>query len=319
MNPNIKPAGKKAIIVLIALVICVITAITLGINVTNERVPAGYCGYMIQKPLLTKSSFKGTFLGPTSTGLKWRYENQLVSITPFTYSEDFPAGEGILAKDKLVITSKAHMVWRIDVSQVQEFMESFGGLAATYRGRVAKDVVNSSSVSDDKIAQYAYNNFIREPFRTELRTAISQYNALDASSKLTEISEIVLKQVRARLKGTPFIVDSIVVGETTPPKMVVEAVERKVSATQELERKVTELEIAQRDVEIQKTKGLAQGEMEVALANKKAEAIRTFENALGPKYLQYISLENLKGAQRIYLPMGPNGLPTTGTISLDAK
>lgn len=305
----------------------IVTVIFLIIMFGNERVPAGYAGYIYSKPVFGKNEFKGILTGPDSTGIVWRQSAILVSVTPYTYTESFQNDTSVLAKDKLALTSRASIVWRLNTERVKQFIEHYGGL--------------ETRESPDSLAKEAYKNFIMEPFRTEVRNVLSRYNALDVSSNLGEISRAVEVQLRERLKDTPFVIDSAVVGETAPPRSIVEAVEMKVAKTQEMERKVTELEIAKREIEIQKAQGEAQAQLAVAKAKGDAEAevtrakgtaeaeaaigegraraIRAMEQALGKNYIMYSGLENLKTASKVYLPIGPNGFPVIGTLPMEEK
>ncbi len=117
-------------------------------------------------------------------------------------------GGAILGKDKLPISCKASLVYRLDPSRVKEFMEDYGGIAQS-SGR------NDDEVADE-IMLFAYKNFIQQPFRTAVRAELSQYNALDASGSLQKISDNVYTQLSKRLDGTPFIVDSVAVGKQIP-------------------------------------------------------------------------------------------------------
>lgn len=100
-------------------------------------------------------------------------------------------------------------------------MEDYGGIAQS-SGR------NDDEVADE-IMLFAYKNFIQQPFRTAVRAELSQYNALDASGSLQKISDNVYTQLSKRLDGTPFIVDSVAVGETNPPQAIIESGRQKSS------------------------------------------------------------------------------------------
>ena len=76
--------------------------------------------------------------------------------------------------------------------------------------------------------------------------------------------------------GSPFQIDSVVVGNIQYPPEIVDAVSRKLAATQELERKQTEIEIAQRDKE-----------KRVVEAEGLAKAAEVINQRLTPLYLQY--------------------------------
>ena len=81
-------------------------------NLSNVRVTAGYASYVYSRPIAGRSEFKQVLFGPASTGLSWRLDAQRVSITPFTYSEKFESENAIIGKDKLPLSSQAHIVWR---------------------------------------------------------------------------------------------------------------------------------------------------------------------------------------------------------------
>ena len=123
-------------------------------NFSNKRVLSGFAGYVYSKPIFGQNRFEGILIGPSSTGWAWRKEVSKVSITPDTTVEEFDARNGgaILGKDKLPISCKASLVYRLDPSRVKEFMEDYGGIAQS-SGR------NDDEVADE-IMLFAYKNFI---------------------------------------------------------------------------------------------------------------------------------------------------------------
>ena len=260
-------------------------------NFSNVRVTAGYASYIYSKPILGKGEFKEVIFGPASTGLRWRLWGQAVSITPFTYSEDFDSDSAILAKDKLPLSSQAHIVWRLkpDVVSVRRFMEEFGGWEATG--------------DPDKIAQQAYNQFIKEPFRTITRSVVAQYNGLDVNESLPEISHNIEEQVKDLLKNTPFEVMSVVMGNASPPQQVITAIAGKVALNQTLEQKAVEEKIAEKNIEIERKNGEADGARASAQALEQAKAISSITAVLNPLYIQYLQAENIKGADRVFVPL----------------
>jgi len=260
-------------------------------NFSNVSVTAGYASYIYSKPIIGKGEFKEVIFGPASTGLRWRLWGQAVSITPFTYSEDFDSDSAILAKDKLPLSSQAHIVWRLkpDVVSVRRFMEEFGGWEATG--------------DPDKIAQQAYNQFIKEPFRTITRSVVAQYNGLDVNESLPEISHNIEGQVKDLLKNTPFEVMSVVMGNASPPQQVIVAIAAKVALNQTLEQKAIEELIAEKNIEIERKNGEASGAHASAEALEQAKAISSITAVLNPLYIQYLQAENIKGADRVYVPI----------------
>ena len=261
-------------------------------NVSNVRVTAGYASYIFSKPILGKGQYKEVIFGPASTGLRWRLWGQSVSITPYTYTEAFDEGSPILAKDKLPLSSQAHIVWRLkpDEKSVRRFMEEFGGWESTGE--------------PDKIAKAAYDQFIREPFRTITRSVVAKYDGLSVNESLPSISKDIGDQVKDLLKNTPFEVMSVVMGNASPPQQVIVAIATKVALNQTLEQKAIEEQIAQKNVDIERKNGEAAGARSAAQAIEQAKAITSISAVLSPSYIQYLQAENIKGSERVYVPFG---------------
>ena len=261
-------------------------------NLSNVRVSAGYASYVYSKPIVGRSTFKQVIFGPASTGLSWRLDGQRVSTTPFTYSEKFESENAILGKDKLPLSSQAHIVWRLkpETDSVQRFMEEFGGW--------------ESSADPDKIAKESYDQFIREPFRTITRSVVAQYNGLDVNESLPVISREIESQVRALLEKTPFEVMSVVMGNSSPPQAVIVAISAKVALNQTLEMKAVEEQIAEKNIAIERKNGEAAGARFAAQSKEQAKAISELSAVLEPLYIEFLQAENIKGAERVYLPLG---------------
>jgi regulator of protease activity HflC (stomatin/prohibitin superfamily) len=180
-------------------------------------------------------------------------------------------------------------------------MEHFGGLDQ----RQAPDV----------IAKEAYDQFIREPFRTFVRSTVARYDGLSVNENLVVISKEIQTQLADYLKGTPFEVISVVMGNASPPDDVINAISKKVAIQQVLEQKATELKIAEQEVAISTLKGKATGAALAAEAVEKAKAIQAINDKLTPLYIQYSAVQNIQGAERVYVPM-QGGLPMVGTMPL---
>jgi hypothetical protein len=96
----------------------------------NPFTPAGYVGYLTRGAVLGQSQFYGTQRGPISPGRKWLLAVTNVSITPYTYTEDFIGDEAVLSRDNLKIAFRVHTVWRIDETRIPMFMERFSTTVA---------------------------------------------------------------------------------------------------------------------------------------------------------------------------------------------
>jgi regulator of protease activity HflC (stomatin/prohibitin superfamily) len=105
-------------------------------------------------------------------------------------------------------------------------------------------------------------------------------------------------------------VRSIVVGNIQYPPEVVDAVSKKLAATQELERKNTEIEIAKREKE-----------KRIVEAEGIARATEIISQRLTSSYLQYEAIKaqretiNAPNHTTIYIPVGPMGVPLVGTLN----
>ncbi len=288
------PTTMKFSSLIVPLVLAAAALFFVAPNMSNFRVPAGYAGYIYNVPIFGKSSFKEVIVGPASTGWRWRVAGQLVSVTPYTYPEAFADQDAALAKDKLPLSANSHIVWRLknDPQEIRRFLESFGGWDA--------------QSDPDAVAKEAYDQYIKEPFRTETRTIIAAYDGLSVNAELTTISASIKGEVVKRLANTPFEVLDVVMGNAQPPPSVIEAISKKVASQQELEQRAIQLQIAQKNIEIDRAEGEAAGAKVAAQATEEAKAINSIKAVLSPEYIQYLGMQNIKGADRVIVPAGSN-------------
>jgi regulator of protease activity HflC (stomatin/prohibitin superfamily) len=273
--------------------------LTWFLGARNPFTPAGYVGYLTKGAIVGKAQFYGTQRGPTSPGRTWLLDVTNVSVTPYTYSEDFTANDAVLSRDNLKIAFRVHTVWRVDETRIPLFMERFS--TTTNRRELEKD--------PDTIVKVAYGNFVREPLKTFARDEVQRRNGLEVKDALIPIGEAVLTRIRAYADGSPFIINSVVVGNVQYPAEVADAVSRKLAATQELQRKDTEIEIERKE----RTKREVQAQ---GIAN----AMQIIRGQLSSMYVQHEAIEAQKamvGSPNhtvVYIPTGPMGVPVTGTF-----
>jgi regulator of protease activity HflC (stomatin/prohibitin superfamily) len=265
----------------------------------NPYTPAGYVGYLTRGAVFGKSIFYGTQRGPTSAGRSWLLDVTNVSVTPYTYTEDFTGEDAVLSKDNLKIAFRVHTVWRVDESRIPLFMERFS-TTMSERGHEKEP---------DAIVKVAYGNFIREPLRTFARDEVQQRNGLEVKDALIAIGDNVLTRIRTYAADSPFTLTSVVVGNVQYPAEVADAVSRKLAATQELQRKDTEIEIERKE----RTKREVQAQ---GIAN----AMQIIRGQLSGMYIQHEAIEAQKAMVNspnhtvVYIPVGPMGVPITGTF-----
>ncbi len=269
----------------------------------NPYTPAGYVGYLTKGAVVGHSRFYGVQRGPSSPGRTWLLSVTNASITPYTYTEEFKTTDAVLSRDNLNISFQLHTVWRIDDQSVPLFMER-------YSTTVNDDTQHRDP---DAIVKIAYGNFVREPLRTFARDEVQRRNGLEVKDALVPIGDAVLARIRGYASGSPFVITSVVVGNVQYPEEVSNAVSRKLAATQELQRKDTEIEIERKE----RTKREVQAQ---GIAN----AMQIIRGQLSALYIQHEAIESQKlmvnspNHTVVYIPSGVMGVPLTGTMTADA-
>lgn len=263
---------------------------------TNPETPAGSIGYVVKVPYTMSTHFYSLQTGPTSSGLGWRLFVTNIPITPLTSTENFYGQSGVLAKDNLKVEFRAHLIWKVDPDQVRPFVEKYSGVATN-------DPLNT-----------AYDNYIKEPFRTYTRDEVQKYNGLDIKDNITTIGAAVQSRVRQLVKDAPFTVISVVIGNIQYPSTVAESVAAKLAATQVLEQTAIEIQTAK-----------ARAQIREADAEGIAKAMDTINAKLTPLYVQYEAIQaqakmvNSPNHSTIYIPVGPNGVPLVGTLKQESE
>ena len=297
------PDRVYARLVLTSLLLC-LSIIVWIVGSRNPYTPAGYVGYLTKGAVFGKARFHGIQRGPTSAGRSWLVDVTNVSITPYTYTEDFTRDEAVLSRDNLKIAFRVHTVWRVDDSRIPLFMERFSTTASN--GELEKD--------PDAIVKIAYGHFVREPLRTYARDEVQRRDGLAVKDALIPIGDAVLARIRAYAANSPFVISSVVVGNVQYPEEVANAVSRKLAATQELQRKDTEIEIERKE----RTKREVQAQ---GIAN----AMQIIRGQLSPMYIQHEAIEaqkqmvNSPNHTVVYIPSGPMGVPLAGTFPVAGK
>lgn len=244
---------------------------------TNPHTPEGHEGYVYERPrIFGAGGYRGALVGPSNFGVSlWRNEVINVDIRPGTNCEEFK----ILAKDELNISFRYQSIIKIKQGTIREVVEVYGG-------------------------KLCYNRYIKEPLRAMVRESVQNLNSREIKGQRAEIAEEVAEKLRAHFKDTPFILVKSVVGNIDYPDVVTKAVEKKLAASQLLEEKETQRQIAQKDAEIriEEAKGIA-------------EAQGIINSTLTVNYLQHEAIQaQLKMADSpnhttVYIPSGANGIP----------
>jgi regulator of protease activity HflC (stomatin/prohibitin superfamily) len=118
---------------------------------------------------------------------------------------------------------------------------------------------------------------------------------------LVAIGDAVLARIRAYAAQSPFAITSVVVGNVQYPEEIATAVSQKLAATQDLQRKDTEIEIERKE----RTKREVQAQ---GIAN----AMQIIRGQLSSMYIQHEAIEAQKAMvnspnHRGLHPRGPDG------------
>lgn len=297
-RPAWSPLVRSSLVVALCLVPVAMALVWFG-GSRNPFTPAGYVGYLTKGAVIGQSRFYGIQRGPGSPGRTWLLNATNISVTPYTYSEDFVGDDAVLSRDNLKIGFRVHTVWHLNADKVPQFMERFSTT-------VSRDAIERDP---DAIVKVAYANFVREPLRTFARDEVQRRNGLEVKEALIPIGEAVLTRIRQYSGDSPFVLDSVVVGNVQYPEEIANAVSRKLAATQELARKDTEIEIERKE----RTKREVQAQ---GIAN----AMQIIRGQLTSLYVQHEAIEAQKamvGSPNhtvVYIPVGPMGVPVTATM-----
>ena len=205
----------------------------------------------------------------------------------------------MLSRDNLKIEFQVHTVWRIDESRIPLFMDRF-----------STTVDRSTQQTDpDAIVKVAYANFVREPLRTFARDEVQRRNGLEVKEALIPIGDAVLA-AHSTVRGRQSVRHQQRRRRQRPvSRRSRHAVSRKLAATQELQRKDTEIEIERKE----RTKREVQAQ---GIAN----AMQIIRGQLSAMYIQHEAIEaqklmvNSPNHTVVYIPVGPMGVPLTGTM-----
>lgn len=285
-RPNGRKKSKLTLIVVSVAVILVLAVTFLALR-TNPHTPAGHEGYVKESPrLFGAGGFQGSIKGPGNFGVSlWRNQVENIDVRPKTYAENFQ----ILAKDELNVSFRFQAIIKIKSGSVQKVVEEFGG------------------------AEF-YRRYIHEPLRSMVRNNVQTLNSTEIKTQREKIADSVLSELKIYLAKTPFVVVTGVVGNIDYPKVVTDAVEKKLAADQLLKEKETQKAIAKKDAEIR---------IEEARGIAKAQQI--INSTLTPNYLQHEAIQaQLKMATSpnhttVYIPSGSNGIPIVEMIKRPSR
>jgi len=264
----------------------------------NVDTPAGYVGYVTQNSVFGQTRYVGLQQGPTSTGMHFLIHATNVSVTPYTYDENFTitdkTDEAVVAHDKLKVQFSVHVVWHVKSDSVKDYVENYAVISP------------DGGDKPDDVAALTYNNFVSPVIRTFSREEIEHFDGLDLKDHMGDIAKNVTTRIQEYIKNTPFEITAINVGAIQPPKEVTD----EISKVQQMNQQIT-----QKDQEIKIHEAAKNGR--IAEAKGIQESMQDLNSKLTPEYLAWEAIKAQKG-----MAGAPNhsttyitrGFPVTGTI-----
>jgi len=154
------------------------------------------------------------------------------------------------------------------------------------------------------IGEDFYERVVRPEFFSVTRSVMSQYDYSSLSAKSKEMEKKIYEGLKLRLAGKHIDLNGVTLDHIMYSKAVTDATDRKLSTKQEIEQKGFEMEIAEKESEIQRIKAKGQ-----------RDAQQIIDQGLTQRYLQFKSLEvqdklsESENAKFFFVPVGGDGLP----------
>ena len=226
-------------------------------------------GYVYHIPLFVGDAhYINNQIGPTSTGMVWRQFVTNVDVRPKNYTEEFR----ILSRDNLNVEFEAHARISVRPSEVEALVEEY------------RDV--RSNNQRDGFPRW-YERAVRQPFRTAVRDVVHGFDAYTIQSQTQEIGQQILLRLQEEYTDSPFVFETMSIGNLSYPAAINAEIQRKLAAEQDLERMVRERQIAEQQAEIM-----------ITTARGRAAAQRIVNETLTPLYVQHEMLEGFKALSR---------------------
>ena len=258
----------------------------LTLSYTNPYTPPGFEGYVYEHPrVLGAGGFRVAQTGPANYGVSfWNNKVINIDIRPDTHDETFQT----VTRDDLTVTLRLSAVFSIVPGHVTEIVNEYGG-------------------------ENWYPRFIQPRMRSLVQSSVGRRSSLELNAQRRQIEDEVRDGLTTYLRGMPFVLCDLSETDLAFPQGIAQAAQRKLEARQLLDEKVTQVEIARRNAEI-----------DIAVAQGQSEAQRLMAATLTPLYLQHESIKadvkKATGPARtvVYVPVGPSGVPLIRELPRDA-
>lgn len=244
---------------------------------TNPETPAGFEGYVYEKPIVWgKGGFHTTQTGPTSFGFSiWNNKVLNLDMRTSTYDEGFE----ILCQDKVNMKISAQALLSLTKGSSKDIVNTFGG-------------------------EQWYKRKVKKVFRSIVRKAVQKHKSGAVKENRNVIQNDIREELGKFLKDTPINLEKLVIGNIDFPAKIVNEIENRVAMEEKEKAMGIKMKIAKQNAELrqEEAKGIA-----------KAQAI--IDKSLTNNYLQYEAIKaqakmaDSPNHTTIYIPVGNNGIP----------
>jgi len=213
---------------------------------------------------------------------------------------------------------KYDVTWQSSTEKVDvltaEALHIFTNMTVTYRPDPERLYEMATSIGPEY-----YKQVIRPAFMTLARAEFARHHHNDVARDSPQIEVAVLAKLREALRGKPLQVDRVSIDHVDFDAALTRAISAKLEMEQAVARKAFELEVAEKDAEIARTRARgeadavrirAEGESSaiVLKGDAQAQAQAAIAKTLSPGYLQYKAFDT-PATRYYFLPTGKNNLP----------
>lgn len=155
-----------------------------------------------------------------------------------------------------------------------------------------------------EVGEDYYGKIVKPNFYSVTRGIIAKYNYEEISARSLEIENEIAAALKKRLEGKHIVLDKVTLDHIMYSPVLTRATDEKLATKQKLEQKEIEMEIAEKEAEIQRISARGQ-----------RDAQQIIDQGLTRNYLQFKSLEvqerlsESENAKFFFVPLGSDGLP----------
>jgi regulator of protease activity HflC (stomatin/prohibitin superfamily) len=139
------------------------------------------------------------------------------------------------------------------------------------------------------------DSYLRTRLADAARKSISKYSVIDIyGEKSSDAAADIQRLFSENIAKLGFVVSDLTLGVPTPDPKTQEAIDARVKASQDLERKTTELQIAQKEAERQKVEAQGIANAELIKAQGQAQANQVLQQSITDNLIKMEVAKNLK-------------------------